>query len=113
MPNEFGEYAEPVGAPYAEWKTVEQAATFQWPDPDWFDYSAIPSLCNRYPDLAIAAGAFHVQDFINGAACQRVIEVDVTENGKLVAIFFLHLDDIHGKRFDWVDSFHPAFHEVI
>lgn len=74
MPNEFGEYAEPVGAPYAEWETVEQAAAFRWPDPDWFDYTAIPSLCDPYPDLAVAAGAFHVQDFINGAAFGRGVE---------------------------------------
>ena len=35
MPNEFGEYAEPVNAPYAGWETVEQAAAFPWPSPDW------------------------------------------------------------------------------
>ncbi|NLF68264.1 MAG: hypothetical protein GX575_04325 [Candidatus Anammoximicrobium sp.] len=74
MPNQFGEYAEPVGAPYAVWETVEQAAAFPWPDPDWFDYESLPAICARYPDLAIAAGSFSVQDFINGVAFGRGVE---------------------------------------
>jgi len=74
MPNEFGEYAEPVGAPYAAWATVEEAARFPWPDPDLYDYSAIPALCARYPDRAIAAGGFGVQDFINGVSFGRGVE---------------------------------------
>jgi uroporphyrinogen decarboxylase len=73
MPNEFGEYAEPVGTPYA-WKTVEEAERFPWPDPDRYDYGAIPALCERYPDMAIAAGGFGIQDFINGVAFGRGVE---------------------------------------
>ena len=45
-----------------------------WPNPDWFDYDAIPALCEQYPDLAIAAGDFGVQDFINGVAFGRGVE---------------------------------------
>ena len=74
MPNEYGEYAEPVGAPYAEWTAIEQAEQFDWPDPDWFDYSAIPAICASHGELAIAAGDFHVQDFINGVAFGRGVE---------------------------------------
>lgn len=74
MPNEYGEYAEPVGTPYAAWKTVEEAEAFAWPDPDWFDYDALPAICERYPDMAIAAGDFQVQDFINGVAFGRGVE---------------------------------------
>ena len=74
MPNEFGEYAEPVDRPYAGWETVEQAAAFPWPNPDWFDYEAMPAICARYPDMAIAAGSFGVQDFINGVAFGRGVE---------------------------------------
>ena len=74
MPNEFGEYAEPVGTPYAGWATVEEAERFPWPDPDRFDYTAIPALCARYPDLAIGAGSFGVQDFINSVAFGRGVE---------------------------------------
>lgn len=82
MPNEYGEYAEPVGAPYAAWESVEQAEHFEWPDPDDFDYEAIPALCDAYPEMAIAAGGFDVQDFINGVAFGRGVEqvlIDIAE----------------------------------
>jgi len=74
MPNQYGQYAEPVGTPYAEWTSVDQAASFRWPNPDWFDYDAIPALCAKYPDKAICAGSFGVQDFINGVAFGRGVE---------------------------------------
>jgi uroporphyrinogen decarboxylase len=74
MPNEYGDYAEPVNFPYAGWTTVEEAEAFDWPSPDWYDYSAIPAMCERYPDLAIAAGNTSVQDFINGVAFGRGVE---------------------------------------
>ncbi len=74
MPNEYGEYAEPVGTPYADWTTIDEAEAFSWPSPDWFDYSAIPAICEQYPDLAIATGGMHVQDFINGVAFGRGVQ---------------------------------------
>jgi uroporphyrinogen decarboxylase len=74
LSNEYGEYAEPVEFPYAAWATVDEAARFPWPSPDWFDYGAIPALCDMYPDLAIAAGGTHVQDFINGVSFGRGVE---------------------------------------
>jgi uroporphyrinogen decarboxylase len=74
MPNQYGDYAEPVETPYAAWQTVEEASRFPWPSPDWFDYSAVPALCRQYPDAAIAAGATSVQDFINGVAFGRGVE---------------------------------------
>ncbi|MBN2023579.1 MAG: hypothetical protein JW809_12410 [Pirellulales bacterium] len=82
MANEYGEYAEPVGAPYAAWTTVQQAEAFPWPDPDWYDYDAVPALCRRYPDCAIAAGDFHVQDFINGVAFGRGVEQVLLDIGE-------------------------------
>ena len=45
MSNEYGEYSEPVGLPYAGWTTVEEAEPFPWPDPDAYDYDAIGTLC--------------------------------------------------------------------
>jgi len=74
MPNQYGDYAEPVGFPYAAWETVEQAEEFPWPDPDWFDYGAVPAMCRKYSEPAIATGAFSVQDFINGVAFGRGVE---------------------------------------
>ncbi len=74
VPNEYGAYAEPVGFPYAGWTRVDEAERFPWPSPDWYDYDAVPAICRRYPDLAIAAGGFWVQDFINSVAMGRGVE---------------------------------------
>lgn len=74
MPNVYGDYEEPVGFPYAEWSSVEQARQFPWPSPDWYDYGAVQGLCRRYPEHAIAVGNFGVQDFINGIAFGRGVE---------------------------------------
>jgi uroporphyrinogen decarboxylase len=74
MPNEYGEYAESVVLPYATWTKLEQAKAFNWPSPDWYDYGAIPAICGKYPDKAIAVGSFGVQDFINGVAFGRGVE---------------------------------------
>jgi uroporphyrinogen decarboxylase len=53
---------------------VEEAEQFPWPNPDWFDYDAMPALCSQYPHLAIATGGPFVQDFINGVAFGRGVE---------------------------------------
>ena len=74
MPNEYGDYAEPVGLPYAGWTTVEEAAAFPWPSPDHYDYEAVPALAARHPAAAVAAGGFGVQDFINSTAFGRGVE---------------------------------------
>ena len=74
MPNEYGDYAEPVNYPYAGWKTVGEAEAFSWPDPNWYDYRAIPDLCAGYPDLAVATGSTSIQDFINNTAYGRGVE---------------------------------------
>ncbi len=74
LPNEYGDYMEPVNFPYAGWSTVEEAEQFAWPSPDWYDYSAVKQLCDRYPDRAIMTGTFSVQDFINGIAFGRGVE---------------------------------------
>ena len=74
MPNEYGQYAEPVTLPYAALKTVDQADDFPWPDPDWFDYAAVGPICERFPGMAVAAGSFSIQDFINSIAMGRGVE---------------------------------------
>ena len=59
-----------------------QAAAFPWPNPDWFDYDAVPAICARYPQLAVATGNFFVQDFINRVALGRGVEqvlMDIAE----------------------------------
>ena len=74
MPNEYGQYDEPVNSPYAAWKTIKEAEAFDWPSPDWFDQQALPGLCAEFPDMAIATGGYGIQDFINGVAFGRGVE---------------------------------------
>jgi uroporphyrinogen decarboxylase len=74
MPNEYGEYAEPIDTPYAEFETVEDVDRFHWPSTDWYNYRAVKEACDVYPDKAIAIGGFYVQDFINRVAMGRGVE---------------------------------------
>lgn len=74
MPNEYGDYSEPANFPYAGWTTVAEAEAFPWPSADWFDYEAVPALCDGYPGMAVGTGTFGLQDFINGVAFGRGVE---------------------------------------
>lgn len=74
VPNEYGEYNEPIELPYAEWTTVEEVEAFSWPNSDWFDYEALSVICKQYDGYGIMAGDFGVQDFINGVAFGRGVE---------------------------------------
>jgi len=116
MPNEYGEYAEPIGLPYAAFKTVEDVDRFHWPDPDSYDYDAMPAMCARCGDLAVATGGFWVQDFINRVAMGRGVEqvlLDIAEENpvylRLVEIrhrfYMRHIErilDASGGRIDLV-----------
>jgi len=42
-----GEYHEICRYPLAEAKTTADLDAFDWPDPDWFDYQAIPEILER------------------------------------------------------------------
>jgi uroporphyrinogen decarboxylase len=42
--NEFGSYEEYVSSPLAEMQTLEDLRGYSWPQPDWWDYSLLPSL---------------------------------------------------------------------
>ena len=42
--------------PMNDVRTVEDVERCKFPDPDWFDYSAVAEVCERYPDKAIITG---------------------------------------------------------
>lgn len=103
MPNEYGEYDESLSWPYAEWKTLEQAQAFDWPSPDWFDYEAIPALCEQYPDAAIGAGSFGVQDFINGVAFGRGVEQVLIDIAMKDPVFLYIVERRHRFYMEFVE----------
>ena len=103
MPNRYGEYAEPVGEPYAAFETPDDVDRFPWPDPDWFDYEAIPSLCAQYPGLAIAAGGMDVQDFINGVAFGRGVEQVLLDIGERSPVYLAIVEKRHRFYLEYIE----------
>jgi len=103
MPNEYGEYAEPVNFPYAKWTAVEEAKKFKWPNSDWFDYGAIGAMCAKYPDLAVAAGSFGVQDFINGVAFGRGVEQVLLDIATKDAIYLYLVEKRHWFYMEYIE----------
>lgn len=52
-----GVYSECVYHPLAEYETLEEIKrNFQWPDPDWWDYSGIPDQLKGKEDYIIRGG---------------------------------------------------------
>lgn len=51
-------YAEGLGLrPLQNAESVGEIEHYPWPQPDWFDYSVIPTLCELYRDYAIVGPA--------------------------------------------------------
>lgn len=52
-----GKYTEVVTNPLARFQSVEEIeANYRWPDPDWYDYSAIPQQIKGWEDYPIQGG---------------------------------------------------------
>ena len=52
-----GAYREAVVHPLAAYTTVEElAASYRWPDPDWWDYGGLPQQIEGYRDYPIKGG---------------------------------------------------------
>ena len=51
-----GVYSEQVYFPLATAETIADLDAYPWPDPDWYDYAAIPGLAARYQGRAICLG---------------------------------------------------------
>lgn len=51
-----GVYWEQVGYPLANAEAIADLGAYPWPDPDWYDYSALPDLCAQYEGRAIEIG---------------------------------------------------------
>jgi len=53
---EFGPVSEHLLGPLAEAQTLDDIKNFSWPTVDMLDYSAIPTLCDKYEGRAIGYG---------------------------------------------------------
>ena len=55
-PYAYGTYSEQVVFPLADAQTVQDIAAYAWPDPDWYDYGALPGLIGRCGGRAVTIG---------------------------------------------------------
>ena len=51
-----GVYSEQVVYPLAAAGSIADLNAYRWPDPDWYDYSALPAIAARYPGRALCLG---------------------------------------------------------
>jgi uroporphyrinogen decarboxylase len=56
QPYATGIYAEQVHYPLAQAETIADLEAHPWPDPDWYDYNALPQLAARCAGRAISCG---------------------------------------------------------
>jgi uroporphyrinogen decarboxylase len=93
---ETGVYYEYTHHPLAEATTVEEVDAYPWPNPDWFDYSAISEQCKQFAQYAIVAGSMGNLDFINRSAALRGVEqvlIDIGLKEPVIYRIFDHLSD--------------------
>lgn len=74
VPNMAATYFEATDFPYAAFTSTADVDKFPWPKADWFDFSAIPALCDKYKEYAIVFGDPGNMDLINGTAFGRGVE---------------------------------------
>jgi uroporphyrinogen decarboxylase len=77
--NEVGTYLESATLPYASFATVTDVEAYPWPDPAWFDYSALPPQCEQWKDYAVVYGSVGNVDLINGTAFGRGVEQTIMD----------------------------------
>ncbi len=53
---DIGTYGTTTYFPLENVETLEDLDKYNYPDPDWFDYSAITETCEKFPDKAIIIG---------------------------------------------------------
>jgi uroporphyrinogen decarboxylase len=80
-----GTYAEAETHPLAQYTTVGQiAASYRWPDPDWWDYAELPAQIQGKEDRAIRGGGsepFLLYQELRGGMQAMV---DLVENPEMV-----------------------------
>lgn len=77
--NEAGTYMESCHFPYAAFETAGDVDAFPWPDPSWYDYSALPKQCRELEGYAIVYGWPGNMDLINGASFGRGFEQTIID----------------------------------
>ena len=64
-----GTYLEQVSYPMAELETIDDLKRYPWPDPDWYDYEALPGLIERCGGRVVNVGytaVFYFHNLLRG-----------------------------------------------
>lgn len=89
-----GEYSEVVTHPLAQYHTVEEIEQhYNWPSPDWFDYSGIPQQIAGWDDYPIRGGGSEPFLTYKDLRGNEQAMLDLIENPEIVHY-------ILGKLFD-------------
>jgi len=51
-----GVYWEQVGYPLSQAQAISDLDAYRWPDPEWYDYAALPDLCAQYEGRVVRVG---------------------------------------------------------
>jgi len=101
MENEFNTYFEFYDFPLADCKTVEDIDNYDWPQLDWWDYSAIPQAIaeiNKKEPRALmffAGGAFETPWYMRGL--ERFM-MDLYDNPEIVDAICTHVEEYYHQR---------------
>jgi uroporphyrinogen decarboxylase len=69
-----GTYKESIFLPLSALKTLDDVASYPWPNPDDFDYSMLAAEAEKLKDYAVCIGGPHFPDILNGVARGRGME---------------------------------------
>ena len=97
-----GTYEEPVYQPFKDIEDVKELKTFEFPSPDWYDYSTVKEQCEKYSEYVVMTGGAGHMDFMNGIGFIRGIEQVYLDVG-LESEVFLELVE---RRYEY-------FYEII
>lgn len=79
-----GNYQEQIVYPLAGIQSIKEAEAWEWPDPDWYDYSALPSLIDRCGGRAVCCGytaLFTFHNYLRGlelSLMDPILDPDLT-----------------------------------
>ena len=99
-----GAYWEQVGYPLSTAQTIADVDVYPWPDPEWYDYGALPDLCDQYEGRVVRIGytaVFYYHNKLRGLELSMMdpaLEPDFTHHLiKRLADFFY---EYHGRCYE-------------
>ena len=99
-----GLYREQACYPLAEAETIADLHTYHWPDPDWYDYDALPALAAQCGGRAVCCGytaPFYYHNMLRGlelSLMDPLVRPDFTHH--LIQHISDFFDEYHRRSFE-------------